>query len=140
MLAGFSKEMKRNFLINWVIRRNDTAISWRKLNQCLVFIGKICLLSLFLFCCVHKLNREKRCEISGMFWLKFLIFGFKLQCTTSLYTKYKGNQKLFFVGWHIKYIIYKNQGFEVDQNFDLPHWTTLYYICRQALSSFLTKV
>ena len=75
----------------------------------------------FLFCCVHKLNREKRCEISGMFWLKFLIFGFKLQCTTSLYTKYKGNQKLIFVGWHIKYIIYKNQGFEVDQNFDLPH-------------------
>ena len=49
MLAGFSKEMKRDFLINWVICRNNTAVYWRKLNQCSVFIGKTCLLSLFLY-------------------------------------------------------------------------------------------
>ena len=126
MLAGFSKEIKRDFLINWVICRNNTAVYWRKLNQGIHWENLFTFT--FLFCCAHKLNREKRCEISGMFWLKFLIFRFKLQCTTSLLHQIQGESKIIFCrkGWHMKYIIYENQGFEIDQIFDLPHWTTLY--------------
>ena len=35
----------------------------------------------------------------------------------------QGESKTIFCrkGWHMKYIIYENQGFEIDQNFDLPH-------------------
>ena len=64
----------------------------------------------FLFCCAHKLNREKRCEISGMFWLKFLIFRFKLQCTTSLLHQIQGESKTIFCRLAYKiYYIWKSR-------------------------------
>ena len=72
MLAGFSKKMKRDFLINWIICGNDTTVSWRKLKQWSLFIGETYLLSLFCFVVHRNWTDRKRCAISGMLWLKFV--------------------------------------------------------------------
>ena len=58
-----------------------------------------------------------------MLWLKFLIYLLHYNAQHPFLHQIQGESKTIFCrkGWHIKYIIYENQGFEIDQIFDLPH-------------------